>query len=168
MDRYVLIKGSSRVGGHAEVWKAVDQEAEGRYVAIKLIRGMQDERITRQLFQRETEALRSLHHANIVRLLDSGWDSGRESYYLVLEWLNDSLADVLARKGPYTWDAFATQIAQPLASALAHAHLGGIAHRDIKPQNVLFDDSDIPKLTDFGIAKMQTKLVGAENYAIRT
>jgi hypothetical protein len=157
-DRYVLIKGSGRVGGHAEVRKAVDLEAEGSYVAIKFIRGLQDERITQQLFQRETEALRSVHHPNIVRLLDSGWDSGRESYFLVLEWLNDSLSDVLGREGPYTWDAFAMKIAQPLAKALAHAHLSGVTHRDIKPQNVLFADTGIPKLADFGIAKMHAKL----------
>jgi predicted ATPase len=157
-DRYILVKGSGRVGGHAEVRKAVDLEAEGSYVAIKFIRGLQDERITRQLFQRETEALRSVRHPNIVRLLDSGWDAGRESYYLVLEWLNDSLSDVLAREGAYTWDALGTEIAQPLAKALAHAHLSGVTHRDIKPQNVLFDDSRAPKLADFGIAKMQSKM----------
>lgn len=157
-DRYILIKGPGRIGGHAEVRKAVDLEGEGSYVAIKFIRGLPDERITHQLFQRETEALRAVRHPNIVRLLDSGWDTGRESYYLVLEWLDDSLSDVLAREGPYSWDALGSRIAQPLAEALAHAHLSGVTHRDIKPQNVLFDDSGIPKLADFGIAKMQAKI----------
>jgi serine/threonine protein kinase len=157
-DRYMLIKGPGRAGGHAEVRKAVDLEAEGSHVAIKFIRGLPDERITHQLFQRETEALRAVRHPNIVRLLDSGWDSGRESYYLILEWLNDSLSDVLARQGPYTWDVLASGVARPLAGALAHAHLSGVTHRDIKPQNVLFDDSGVPKLADFGIAKMQAKL----------
>ena len=158
-DRYVLIKGSSRIGGHADVRKAVDLETDGSYVAIKFIRGLPDERITQQLFRRETEALLAVRHPNIVKLLDSGWDSDRESYYLVLEWLNDSLADVLSSKGPYTWDVFGSRIAQPLSEALAHAHLSGVTHRDIKPQNVLFDNSGAPKLADFGISKIQANLM---------
>ncbi|MEV1069846.1 AAA domain-containing protein [Streptomyces sp. NPDC050263] len=157
-DRYVLIKGFKRLGGLGEVHKAVDFEAGGSHVAVKLIRGVPDEHITRQLFQRETEALRAVRHSNIVRLLDSGWDSKRESYFLVLEWLNESLADHLGREGPFTWENLASGVAQPLAEALAHAHLSGVAHRDIKPQNVLFDDAAVPKLADFGIAKMQEKI----------
>jgi serine/threonine protein kinase len=121
-DRYILIKGFSRIGGHADVRKAVDLEADGSSVAIKFIRGLPDERILQALFQHETEALLAVRHPNIVKLLDSGWDSARESYYLVLEWLNESLADVLSSKGPYTWDAFGAGIAQPLSEALAHAH----------------------------------------------
>ncbi|WP_433367668.1 AAA domain-containing protein [Streptosporangium sp. CA-115845] len=158
-DRYYLIKGSRRTGGLAEVQRAVDIEAEGSQVAIKFIRGVPDERITHQLFQRETEALRAVHHPNIVKLLDSGWDSGRESHYLVLEWLDDSFSDVLNKQGPYSWDNLSSSVAQPLAEALAHAHLKGVAHRDIKPQNVLFNSSGAPKLADFGIAKMQEKLI---------
>ena len=157
-DRYVLIEGSKRLGGLGEVHKAVDFDAGGSYVAIKFIRGVPDERITRQLFQRESEALRAVHHPNIVKLLDSGWDSGRGSYFLVLEWLNESLADRLGREGPYAWGNLASGVAQPLAEALAHAHLSRVAHRDIKPQNVLFDDAGVPKLTDFGIAKLQEKI----------
>ncbi|MGW2333692.1 AAA domain-containing protein [Streptomyces sp. NPDC001685] len=157
-DRYVLIKGFKRLGGLGEVHKAVDFDAGGSHVAIKFIRGVPDEQITRQLFQRESEALRAVRHPNIVQLLDSGWDSGRESYFLVLEWLNESLADRLGREGPYAWENLASGVAQPLAEALAHAHLSGVAHRDIKPQNVLFDDAGVPKLADFGIAKMQEKI----------
>ncbi|MER7362882.1 AAA domain-containing protein [Nonomuraea wenchangensis] len=158
-DRYILIKGSRRTGGLAEVQRAVDMEAEGRHVAIKFIRGVPDERITHQLFQREIEALHTVHHPNIVELLNSGWDSSRESYYIVLEWLNDSLSDVLGRQGPYSWDTLFSSIARPLTEALAHAHINGVMHRDIKPQNVLFSESGTPKLADFGIAKIQAKLI---------
>jgi serine/threonine protein kinase len=159
--RYFLIKGISRVGGLADVEKAVDMEAGGSYVAIKFIRGAHDERITKQLFQRETDALRAVQHSNVVRLIDSGWDAGRERYFLVLEWLNDTLSDRLSARGPFAWDSLASDVAQPLADALAYAHLTGVAHRDIKPQNVLFDDNGTPKIADFGIAKMVEKLVPA-------
>lgn len=81
-----------------------------------------------------------------------------KAIFLVLEWLNESLADRLEREGPFTWERLASGVAHPLAEALAHAHLSGVAHRDIKPQNVMFDDTGSPKLADFGIAKIEEKI----------
>lgn len=133
-------------------------EADGSHVAIKFIHNSSDERITQQLFKLETAALKTVQHPNVVKFLDSGWAPDRDCYFLVLEWLNDSLSDVLTQQGAFAWEDFSARIAHPLAEALSHAHLAGVAHRDIKPQNVLFDNAGTPKLTDFGIAKLAEKL----------
>ncbi|MEV4531618.1 AAA domain-containing protein [Streptosporangium sp. NPDC049304] len=156
-DRYVPTKDAARHGGHAEVLKATDTYS-GTPVAIKFVQGVPDQSITELFFERETSALRAVSHPNIVQLLDSGWDSGRSRYFLVLEWMETSLSDDLKKHGAFTWFDLVEQIALPLADALAHAHLSEVAHRDIKPQNVLLSQEGRPRLADFGIAKLRNQL----------
>lgn len=104
------------------------------------------------------KGLKSLRHPNIIRLRDSGIEDETAAFYLVLDWVDRSLSDVLRQSGPYDWDQFANSIAQPLASALSHAHLKSIEHRDIKPKNVLIAPDGSPLLADFGIAKIRSSL----------
>lgn len=150
--RYVLVQQPPRHGGFAAVYKAFDPH-DAKMIAVKLVERTDNEK--RELaITRELESLRKLSHPNIVRLKDAGIDEERNSHFLILDWVEDSLDSILAAKGPYEWDELANLIAVPLAQALCHAHLKGVEHRDIKPSNVLVTEAGAPLLADFGIAKV--------------
>ncbi|MFI6073921.1 AAA domain-containing protein [Actinoplanes sp. NPDC051343] len=151
-DRYLLLgQGAPEPGGMSFVRKAIDRE-NGSQVAVKFVKHP-DDHLTELVFEREMVGLRSLRHANIIRLQDHGQEDG--VFYLVLDWIDRSLHDVLESHGPYEWNEFAETVAAPLLSALSYAHLKRIEHRDIKPRNVLIREDGTPLLADFGIAKMR-------------
>ncbi len=93
--RYVEIKGTRRVGGQSEVFQATDLDQGGRQVAVKIVPAKSDE-IFRIYFERETAALRTLSHPNIASLLDSGVDEAAGVYYVVLDWIPETLTTWLA------------------------------------------------------------------------
>ena len=142
-------------GGFARVYRA-RQPAFDRLVAVKVLSKVAlDERAMRQ-FARERAAIGSLSgHPNIVTVYDAGLtDAGFP--YLAMEYLpNGSLADRLDRDGPVDWEEMA-RIGVRLAGALESAHLAGILHRDVKPENVMMTGFGEPQLTDFGIARVLT------------
>jgi hypothetical protein len=157
--RFVL-ESEARGGGTAHVFPAHDYDNHGQIVAVKLYDNpaLTDE-LLRESFMREREALLALQHPNIVRFIAAGFDEGRGQHYVVLEWLQHSLADYLARQEPEPdptrrWARFSSQVLRPLLDAIVVAHGRRVLHRDIKPQNVLVDSAGAPKLTDFGLAKL--------------
>lgn len=151
-QHFVLVGDERRVGGLSHIRKAIDIR-DGSQVAVKFIDGNSDE-LTRKVFERETQALRKLSHANIVRFRDSGIDEvGR--YYVVLDWVDRTLVDLLKEPPWNNWAEFYRFIAAPLLDGLAYAHLHRVQHRDIKPANILIASSGAPLLADFGIAKQQ-------------
>ncbi len=87
-------------------------------------------------------------------MLDYGAD--RDIHYLVMEYIEGKdLRETLEEKGPLPWKE-ALEIIDQLATALEHAHLYGIVHRDIKPQNMMLTESGLLKVLDFGIARVPT------------
>ncbi len=103
-------------------------------------------------FQREIDVLRRLNHPHIIRLFDSGCQDG--FYYYSMEYLpGRNFEDVLKERGRLPWREV-LDVALQLCPALKHAHDHGVIHRDIKPQNLLTNDTGLVKLTDFGIAKV--------------
>ncbi|PTR25788.1 protein kinase-like protein [Rhodococcus sp. OK519] len=152
-DHYVLLKVARRSGTFSVVRKAIDDRDES-FVAVKLLSGQSDD-VTRKVFNNEARTLQSLSHPNIVRCRSAGIDE-TDTYFLVLDWVERNLADVLKESGPWeSWDRLAVDVALPLVDALAYTHLMQIEHRDIKPQNVLISDAGVPLLADFGIAKIR-------------
>ena len=103
-------------------------------------------------FQREIDVLRQLSHPHIIRLFDSGCQDG--FYYYSMEYLpGRNFEDVLKERGRLPWREV-LDVALQLCPALKHAHDHGVIHRDIKPQNLLTNDTGLVKLSDFGIAKV--------------
>ena len=136
-------------GGMGRVYRA--RNHAGREVAIKTILGADPELLLR--FQREAETLAKVDaESGVVRVHSAGTHAGLP--YLVMDYLpGGSLHERLAL-GPLA-PAEAAWVVRELALGLARVHARGVLHRDLKPQNVLFDEDDQPHLADFGLARAQ-------------
>ncbi|MDP7707437.1 serine/threonine-protein kinase [Mycobacterium sp. TY815] len=165
VGRYAEIANTRRVGGQWEVFQASDLDRGGRHVAVKVVPAKSDE-IFWIYFERETAAMRTLSHANVAALLDSGIDDAAGLYYVVLEWIPDTLKTWLASLSETPgWDDVADTVALPLASALAHSHSLSVLHRDVKPGNVLWTGGK-PLLADFALSKIKKQIAGAEDATV--
>jgi serine/threonine-protein kinase len=104
----------------------------------------------RTRFRREAEAAARLQHPNVCPILDYGWSGSIE--YLVMPYLaGGSLADLMTGRRLVPAERAASVAAQA-ALGLDYAHRRGVVHRDVKPDNVLFDGEGHAVVTDFGIA----------------
>ena len=166
-DRFSFDNSDVRVGGFSEVFRGVDlKQKPPREVAVKILGGMAvDDPLLKTFYDREVESLLTLEHPNIVGLIDAGVDHDGK-YYLVLEWIETDLKDWLARQNELRWEDFIGSIGLPLTEALAYAHQRHVIHRDIKPGNVLVTPEQIPKLADFGIAKIKSDLTFSQHTTI--
>ncbi len=140
-------------GGFASVYAAARNDQEFRkIVAVKIIkRGMDSEDILRR-FRTERQILAGLDHPNITRLLDGGsTESGVP--YLAMEYVEGTpvtqYADVNRLSVTERLNLFCT-----ICSAVDYAHRNLVVHRDLKPANILVGSDGVPKLLDFGIAKL--------------
>jgi serine/threonine-protein kinase len=149
-QRYQIL---SRIGsgGMADVYCAQDLQL-GRKVALKLLyrRFAEDEEFVER-FRREASAAAGLQHANVVGVYDRGeWDG---TYYIAMEYLEGrSLKQLIIDTGPLA-PLVAIEIAEQILKAARFAHRRGVIHRDIKPHNVIIDEEERAKVTDFGIAR---------------
>jgi hypothetical protein len=153
------LSASPRLGGTATVYKASDLHDDNKLVAVKLLnRGSGDAALLDKVFDRECGALRRLEHPNIVRLLDGGRDADTGHRFLVFEWLERDLEQLLRehRGTQWGWDDYFEQIGEGVLAGLACAHEVEIAHRDVTPGNILVTADGEPRITDFGIAKIAT------------
>lgn len=151
---YVLLNEDKRAGGLSTVRKGIDTR-DGSPVAVKFIVGSSDE-LTRKVFDRETKALRSLNHPNIVRFRDAGVDE-THTYFIVLDWQERNLVDLIEGPNWEGWEDLYESVGAPLLDGLAYAHLKQLEHRDIKPANILIGPDGAPLLADFGIAKLRAE-----------
>jgi serine/threonine-protein kinase len=138
-------------GGMADVFLAEDQQL-GRKVALKLLhsRFAEDPGFVER-FRREAQAAAGLQHPNVVSVYDRG--SFDETYYIAMEYLpGRSLKQVIREEAPLE-PVRAIDITLQMLKAARFAHRHGVIHRDLKPHNVIVDDSDHVKVTDFGIAR---------------
>ncbi|MDQ6892578.1 MAG: protein kinase [Acidobacteriota bacterium] len=140
-------------GGMGEVYRARDTRLE-RTVAVKVLpTHLASSLEVRQRFEREAKAISQLSHPHICALYDVGREG--ETEYLVMELLEgETLSDRLA-KGPLPLEQ-TLRYGTEIADALDKAHRQGIAHRDLKPGNVMLTKSGV-KLLDFGLAKVMAQ-----------
>jgi len=141
-------------GGMARVYKGYHARLR-REVAIKVILSqIADKKGFKARFEREAQLIASLQHPNIVAVYDFG-DIGHITY-LVMQYVGGGTLRDQLRNGLALDPRQAILYCQEMARALHHAHLKGIVHRDVKPQNMLVSASDRNQLllSDFGIAKL--------------
>ncbi len=149
---YQLEKRIGR-GGMGSVWLAsrFDHEYE-RKVAVKMVkRGMDTSEILRR-FKLERQVLASLDHPNIARLIDGG-STPDGLPYLVMEYVEGKPIDQYceSRQSPIS-DRL--KLFRHVCAAVQYAHSTLVVHRDIKASNILVTAEGVPKLLDFGIAKL--------------
>jgi eukaryotic-like serine/threonine-protein kinase len=163
--RYELVAQIAR-GGMAIVYRAHDRQLD-RVVAVKVPRPefANDPAFSEQ-FRREALAAARLSHPNIVAVHDSGSERGLP--WIVMEYVRgQTLRDLLNRVGRLDVETTA-ELVGGVAEALDHAHHAGIAHLDMKPENVLLTD-DAVKVADFGLVRAahvtsETPLAGTVQY----
>ncbi len=149
IGRYQIIRPLGS-GGMADVYLARDTSL-GREVAIKIpqLAGASSQMLAR--FKIEAKAVARLEHPAIAPLYEYGNHGGRP--FLVMRYLpGGSLADRIGRRVATPSEAIA--VIDNIAAALDYAHAHGIVHRDVKPGNILFDETGAAWLTDFGIARV--------------
>ncbi len=138
-------------GGMGTVYKGRHRYT-GEVVAIKVMpTHLLSNPIYLKRFEQEYTAARTLDHPNIVKALDFGRVDGKP--YLVMEFVDgESLGQRIERVGKLS-ESEATSIITQVAQGLHKAHLLGLIHRDVKPDNVLITADGQAKLTDLGLVK---------------
>lgn len=153
-------------GGMGEVYRAV--RVDGQYdkqVAIKLVRVGLDTPFVVERFRHERQILASLDHPNIARLHDGGaTDEGIP--YLVMELIEGTPIDQYCDDHSLNVTD-RLQLFTQVCAAVQYAHQRLVVHRDIKPSNILVTEDRVPKLLDFGIAKIVDPMGGGETTMVR-
>ena len=138
-------------GGMGKVFKAYDKDLD-RMVALKVVRTeFASDPASMQRFKQELLLASRISHRNILRIHDLGDVDGVKFISMAYVEGKD-LHDLLTESGRMPIER-AVNIAKQLASALEAAHTEGVVHRDLKPRNVLIDQTDHVFVSDFGLAK---------------
>lgn len=148
--------------GHVYLGLRDDRKPQQR-VAIKVLRFGSNARALEWRFKSERQILASLHHPNIARLIDGGTTDDQRPYF-VMDHIEGIRID-------HYCDQHRLTIAERLhlflrvCDAVQYAHRNHVVHRDVKPSNILVTAEGVPKLLDFGIAKLlnpELRLAGME------
>ncbi|PYT96590.1 MAG: hypothetical protein DMG38_23270 [Acidobacteria bacterium] len=141
------------VGGMGAVYRAV--RADGQYrqnVALKIVRSELGAEFTATRFKNERQILATLNHPNIARILDGGTTTEGMPYF-VMELIEGQRVDEYCDRQKLATNERLDLFLQ-VCSAVQYAHQRLVIHRDIKPGNILVNAEGVPKLLDFGIAKI--------------
>ena len=146
-------------GGFGVVYLAARAGEFEQQVALKLIHShYKMNQAISQRFELERQLLSDLSHSNIARLLDGGSTPDGRPYFVmeyvdgqpITQYCDTQQLTVLER----------LRLFQQVCLAVAHAHQYSIIHRDLKPANIMVDTDGVPKLVDFGIAKLLDQQYG--------
>ncbi|WP_062528001.1 serine/threonine-protein kinase [Demequina rhizosphaerae] len=148
--RYVL-RSLLAVGGMGEVWRGTDTDLD-REVAIKVLKeGAAENETFLRRFRNEAKNAAGLLHGNIAQVYDYGDHDGTP--YIVMELVEgEPLSTILERERTLD-EARLVTIMRHTCRGLEAAHAAGIMHRDIKPGNLLVQEADHVKITDFGVSR---------------
>jgi serine/threonine protein kinase len=161
LDNYIVLRTLGK-GATAKV-KSVQDPATNQIYAAKILRSQGEALASRfrDIMQTEMQLLNRIAHPNIVNLVNSNENgvyvkkSGRGMYncmYMIMELCpNGELFDILYNTGKFS-EPVARHYFRQILSGLEACHAVGVAHRDMKPENILFDAAFNLKLADFGFA----------------
>ena len=149
LGRYEVVRRVA-AGSQGTVYMARDPELD-RIVAIKVMNHQVDnDPDYLAALRREASLAAGLNHPHVTTIYDIQLDN--DPPFIVMEYVPDSLGNHIGKGERLPWRR-AVEIALQVASALEHAHLGGVVHRDIKPANILLRESGEVAVSDFGIAR---------------
>ena len=156
LDNRYRILGLLGRGGMGEVYKAEDLKLN-QTVALKFLpEHFADDVAARERFYNEVRTARQVSHPNVCRVFDIGEVEG--AHFLSMEFIDgDDLSSLLRRIGRLPPDK-AVEIARQLCAGLHAIHQVGVLHRDLKPANAIIDGRGKARITDFGIAGLETEL----------
>ncbi len=152
------VRESIGEGNFSVTYRATDKVL-GRDVAIKILREqyVQHAGFTTR-FENEARAAALISHPNVIQVFDYGRED--DIAFIVMQYVpGASLKDYIRDHAPLSTDE-SIEFTRQILEGLAAIHDAGIIHRDIKPQNVLMTDQRNLKLTDFGIARLQSAAAG--------
>lgn len=147
-------------GNQGSVYLCHDPQLERR-VAVKLL----NKALQESAFRGEARTMSKLQHPNIVSIYEAGQHKGTP--YLVFEYVEGNLLSELIKGKPLEL-ARVLGIFQGLLEGVAQAHRAGIVHRDLKPSNIIINTDQVPKIMDFGIARLLSEGKGADSRLIGT
>jgi tRNA A-37 threonylcarbamoyl transferase component Bud32/tetratricopeptide (TPR) repeat protein len=156
-DHYRIVSKLGQ-GGLGDVYEALRDDDFHKRVALKIVRHGMDSDFARRRFEHERQLLAGLEHPYIARLLDGGEADGG-CPYIILEYVEgvsiSQYCEGLAQDE-------ILQLFLKVCEAVAYAHASLIIHRDLKPGNILVTPAGVPKLLDFGLAKLVEPDGGAD------
>lgn len=154
-NRYQFIELIGK-GGMGRVWKVFDKQTQ-RVVALKrLIIAHKENQGRLERFKREAGTIAKLNHPYIVPLFDLGKDE--EGPFLTMQYVEGvNLREYVENRGKLTLKEGVSLMIK-VAQAIFYAHRYAVIHRDIKPENIMIDRSGLPRILDFGLAR-----IGAES-----
>lgn len=138
-------------GGMGTVFKAYHRNLD-RTVAIKMLaEELASDPEFRARFQQEALLIAKLNHPNIVGIYDV--ESHEDTFCIIMEYLDGESLQTRVDREHHVDQALAVAVGAQVARALHHAHLHGVVHRDVKPDNIFLTTGGIVKVMDFGIAR---------------
>jgi serine/threonine protein kinase/tetratricopeptide (TPR) repeat protein len=148
--RYEIIEELGH-GGMGKVYKVFDKEINAK-VALKLIKPeVAADKNTIERFRNELRIARDISHKNVCRMYDLGREA--ENYFITMEYVPGEDLKSFIRRARRLDIGTAISIARQVCEGLAEAHRLGVAHRDLKPGNIMIDRDGNAKIMDFGIAR---------------
>ncbi len=169
IGRYEIEETLGR-GAMGVVYRARDPIIDRR-VALKTMRVDLDADHTdefRERFVREAQAAGRLNHPGIVTVHDVGEDPESGLVYIAMEYVEGRDLKQMLASGRRFRPSEAARIAADVATALDYAHSLGVVHRDIKPANIILTSDGTAKITDFGIARLETSNLTVDGQFIGT
>ncbi|MFO0591676.1 MAG: protein kinase [Polyangiaceae bacterium] len=147
-DRYLLLRSIGR-GGFATVWEALDRRRRER-VALKVLHPqLSHDSVRRDRFFRGARVMAELNDDAIVRVLEPYGEDGGFCYFVMELVLGGTFERAVLEHGLPVERVLTVGVT--IAEALARVHAKGVVHRDVKPSNILLDESGAPKLSDFDL-----------------
>lgn len=155
IGKYKTVRTIGR-GGYAVVIEAIDTKTD-KHVAIKIINRIEITKSNMLVYlENELRLMSRFDHPNIVKVIDILYEL--EIIMIVMEYLPNGDLQGLLSLGIHISFEEQLRIAKELLEALCYLHKRGVAHRDLKPQNILFDEEMHVKLIDFGLSKETSNL----------